>query len=379
MDPTPHLDVLIVGAGISGIAAGYHLQTKCPGKTYAILEARERLGGTWDLFRYPGIRSDSDMYTLGLLVPPLDEPEGHRRRPVHPGVRPRDGRGVRHRPEDPLRPCSVERARWSSDAARWTVEARDVAVRARRCELTCGFLFMCAGYYDYDAGYTPELAGHGAVPRPHRAPAEVARGHRLRGQARRRHRQRRDGGDAGAGAREARRARDDAPALADVHRLRAGAATRSPTGCASACPIESAYAITRWKNVLFGMALLRVLPALPGAREEAPRRPGAEAGAAASVDVDAHFTPVVQAVGPAPLPRARRGPLQGHPGGARVGRDRSHRDVHRDGHPAAVGRGARGGPRRHGDGAQAQVPGRARARGRRQARSSRRRRWPTRA
>ena len=79
-----HFDVLIVGAGLSGIGAGYHLQTRCPGKTYAILEARERLGGTWDLFRYPGIRSDSDMYTLGYSFRPWTQREGHRRRAVDP-------------------------------------------------------------------------------------------------------------------------------------------------------------------------------------------------------------------------------------------------------------------------------------------------------
>src|SRR5947208_13354194 len=69
LEPT-HFDVLIIGAGLSGIGAGYHRQAQCPGKTYAILEARERLGGTWDLFKYPGIRSDSDMYTLGYSFRP---------------------------------------------------------------------------------------------------------------------------------------------------------------------------------------------------------------------------------------------------------------------------------------------------------------------
>src|SRR6266576_1646862 len=68
-------DVLVVGAGLSGIAAGYHLKTKCPGKTYAILEGRDVLGGTWDLFRYPGIRSDSDMYTLGYSFRPWTNPK----------------------------------------------------------------------------------------------------------------------------------------------------------------------------------------------------------------------------------------------------------------------------------------------------------------
>ena len=92
-----HLDVLIVGAGLSGIGAGYHLQDKCPGKTYAILEARGDIGGTWDLFRYPGIRSDSDMYTLGYSFRPWDEREGDRRRPVDPAATSARPRASRHR------------------------------------------------------------------------------------------------------------------------------------------------------------------------------------------------------------------------------------------------------------------------------------------
>ena len=83
--PTEHVDVLIVGAGLSGIGAACHLQASCPGKSYAILEARERIGGTWDLFRYPGIRSDSDMYTLGYIFRPWGEPKSRERQcePTH--------------------------------------------------------------------------------------------------------------------------------------------------------------------------------------------------------------------------------------------------------------------------------------------------------
>jgi monooxygenase len=90
--PNQHFDVLIVGAGLSGIGAGYHLQQKCPGKTFAILEGRDCIGGTWDLFRYPGVRSDSDMFTLGLLVPAVDRAEGDRRWAVDSELRPRDCR-----------------------------------------------------------------------------------------------------------------------------------------------------------------------------------------------------------------------------------------------------------------------------------------------
>ncbi len=155
-----HVDVLVVGAGISGIGAGYRLTTECPEKTFAILEARAAIGGTWDLFRYPGIRSDSDMFTLGFPWRPWDGGDA-----IADGDRIRDyvkasarehgiDRKIRFR-------HTVERASWSSDAARWTVEA----VRARedgareRVVFTCRFLFMCTGYYDHAGGYTPDLPG----------------------------------------------------------------------------------------------------------------------------------------------------------------------------------------------------------------------------
>jgi cation diffusion facilitator CzcD-associated flavoprotein CzcO len=154
---TTDVDVLIVGAGLSGIGAAHHLQTRCPDKTYLILEGRERLGGTWDLFRYPGIRSDSDMYTLGYSFRPWTGPNAIadgasilaylRDTAEATGI----DRRIRYRHR-------VERARWSSDDARWTVEVHDLAA-GEPVIVTCRFLYVCAGYYDYDAGYTPPLAG----------------------------------------------------------------------------------------------------------------------------------------------------------------------------------------------------------------------------
>jgi cation diffusion facilitator CzcD-associated flavoprotein CzcO len=136
---------------------GYHLQTTCPGRSYAILERRERIGGTWDLFRYPGIRSDSDMHTLGYSFRPWANPKAIA-----------DGPSILQYLDETAREygidrkirfgLQVKRASWSSADARWTVEAE-------RCDggevvrFTCGFLFMASGYYDYDAGYTPEIAG----------------------------------------------------------------------------------------------------------------------------------------------------------------------------------------------------------------------------
>src|SRR5271154_4637016 len=119
-----HVNVLIVGAGLSGIGAGYHLQQKCPGKSYVILEARESIGGTWDLFRYPGIRSDSDMFTLGYSFRPWLEPKAIA-----------DGDSILRYIRDTARDHGVEerihfgrravRAEFSSAQARWTVEAED--------------------------------------------------------------------------------------------------------------------------------------------------------------------------------------------------------------------------------------------------------------
>ena len=154
---TEHFDVLIVGAGLSGIGAGYHLQQNCPGKSYAILEGREAIGGTWDLFRYPGIRSDSDMYTLGYSFKPWTQPKAIADGPhildyVRETARENgiDGK-IRFSHQ-------VKSASWSSADSRWTVEAERGAER-EIVRFTCGFLFMCSGYYSYEGGYSPEFPG----------------------------------------------------------------------------------------------------------------------------------------------------------------------------------------------------------------------------
>src|SRR6478752_3508011 len=154
-----HLDVLIVGAGLSGIGAGYHLQQKCPGKSYVILEGRDCIGGTWDLFRYPGIRSDSDMYTLGYSFRPWTEAKA-----IADG--PRILNYVRETASDngidrKIRfNHRVRRASWDSAATRWTVEAeRTTEGGTDVVRFSCNFLFMCSGYYKYEEGYTPEFSG----------------------------------------------------------------------------------------------------------------------------------------------------------------------------------------------------------------------------
>ena len=152
-----HFDVLIVGAGLSGIGAAYHLQKECPNKRYAILERRQAIGGTWDLFRYPGIRSDSDMFTLGYNFKPWTNPKAIA-----------DGPAIRQYVQETARENGIDKkiryglrvrtASWLSKTATWTVEA-EREPSGEVFEFTCNFLQMCSGYYNYDKGYTPEFAG----------------------------------------------------------------------------------------------------------------------------------------------------------------------------------------------------------------------------
>jgi len=154
---TEHVDVLIVGAGISGIGAAYRLQERCPRKTVAILEGRGAIGGTWDLFRFPGIRSDSDMYTLCYPF-----------RPWTGSQMIVDGTSIRQYVEETAREYGIDRrirfnrrvvrASWSSSDARWTVEI-ERGDTGETEGMTCGFLFTCTGYYRYDEGYTPGFPG----------------------------------------------------------------------------------------------------------------------------------------------------------------------------------------------------------------------------
>jgi cation diffusion facilitator CzcD-associated flavoprotein CzcO len=152
-----HVDVLVVGAGLSGIGAAWHLQTLCPDRTYAIVEARDAIGGTWDLFRYPGIRSDSDMHTLGYRFRPWQHPRAIA-----------DGPSIRAYIEETAREHGIDRqirfghrvvrAEWSSADARWTV---DVEVGAERtpARSPAGSTTSCTGYYDYERANNPEWPG----------------------------------------------------------------------------------------------------------------------------------------------------------------------------------------------------------------------------
>lgn len=152
-----HVDVLIIGAGISGIGAGYYLTTMCPKKSFAILERRQAIGGTWDLFRYPGIRSDSDMYTFGFAFKPWTSPKMIS-----------DGESIRRYLEETAREFGIDRkirfgvkvvrASWSSRDALWTVDAVNEAT-GETLRYTANFFIGATGYYDYDHGYEPVFPG----------------------------------------------------------------------------------------------------------------------------------------------------------------------------------------------------------------------------
>jgi len=285
--PSDHLDVVIVGAGLSGIGAAVHLQRALPGATYALLEAREASGGTWDLFRYPGVRSDSDMHTLGYRFRPW------------PGAKAiADGTSILEYVRDTARDHGVEEriryrsrlvsAEWSSPDARWTLSVEDPTTGAAST-LTCGFLLVCAGYYRYDEGYTPAFPGveayEGTLVHPQHWPADLDHaGKRVV--------------VIGSGA----TAVTLVPALAET----AASVTmlqRTPTYIASKpsvdriadalrarLPTAAAYRIARGKNVLLSRFQYRLAQRRPAVVKALVRK-GLVAQLPPDYDVATHFTP----------------------------------------------------------------------------------------
>ena len=170
-----HVDVVVVGAGLSGIGAGYHLQTMSPDRSYVILEGRDGLGGTWDLFKYPGIRSDSDMHTLGFSFKPWTEAKSIA-----------DGPSILKYLKQTVAQFGIDKnirygqlvtqAQWSTDDAQWTVTSTNKATGVSST-ITCSFLFMCSGYYSYKKGHTPQFAGRerfkGTVVHPQEWPLDL--------------------------------------------------------------------------------------------------------------------------------------------------------------------------------------------------------------
>jgi cation diffusion facilitator CzcD-associated flavoprotein CzcO len=280
-----HVDVVIVGAGLSGIGAAHHIQSRLPGTTYTILEARDAIGGTWDLFRYPGVRSDSDMHTLGYRFRPWTKAKAIADGPsildyirdtaAEAGI----GEHIRlgHR---------VRQASWSSAAARWTVQASH---GDQTVTITCGFLLMCPGYYRYDEGYLPKFDGladfPGQVVHPQFWPPDLdVAGKRVV--------------VIGSGA----TAVTLVPALART----AGHVTmlqRSPTYILT-LPTEDpianllrrllglrrAYAVTRWKNVTLGTLIYQLSRRRPKLVRSLIRKLAVRQ-LPAGYDVDTHFNP----------------------------------------------------------------------------------------
>ncbi len=282
-----HVDVLIVGAGLSGIGAACHLRNRCPGKSFAILEAREAMGGTWDLFRYPGIRSDSDMFTLGYSFQPWTEAKAIADGPsIREYIR-RTARehGVDHRIRYQHR---VVRAEWSSEQARWTVhvERTDTAETVR---MTCGFLFVCSGYYRYDEGYSPTFPGSdrftGTIVHPQHWDEDLDyAGKRVV--------------VIGSGATAVTLVPAMAQQAAHVTMLQ-----RSPSYVLSlpstdpiadllrrVLPDRLAYPAARWKNVLVSMAVFQLSRRRPTLMKKLLRL-GARRQLPPGFDVDTHFKP----------------------------------------------------------------------------------------
>ncbi|MFT6052442.1 MAG: monooxygenase, partial [Halioglobus sp.] len=269
MGDIQHFDVVIVGAGISGIGSAVHLQKKCPQKSYIILEGRERLGGTWDLFRYPGIRSDSDMYTLGYVFKPWTHENAIADAPTI--LEYLKETTAENRINDKIRyGRQVKTASWSSDDSRWTVTTQltdGESGSTTEEAFTCGFLHMCSGYYNYDEGYTPDFEGRdnftGQVVHPQKWTSDINY----------------DGKRVvviGSGATAVTLIPEIAKTATHVTMLQ-----RSPTYVVSrpakdkianwlrsVLPDKVAYFITRWKNVLMQQYVYKRCMQFPAAAKE---------------------------------------------------------------------------------------------------------------
>lgn len=280
-----HFDVVVVGAGISGVGAGYHLQANSPDRSYVILEGRARMGGTWDLFRYPGIRSDSDMYTLGFSFRPWTDDKAIA-----------DGPTILKYVEDTARDFGIDRhiryrhrvtaAAWSSADARWTVA---VDADGEERVFTCAFLFMAAGYYDYARGHLPEFPGaadfRGRIVHPQFWTDDIDyAGKRVV--------------VIGSGATAVTLVPELAKQAAHVTMLQ-----RSPTYVVSRpatdaianwlrrwLPDKTAYALTRWKNVLLQQYFFRLMRKHPEKSKERLVQMVRDA-LGPEYDVATHFSP----------------------------------------------------------------------------------------
>ena len=288
--PSEHFDVLIVGAGLSGIGAGFHLQQKCPAKNYVILEGRDCIGGTWDLFRYPGIRSDSDMFTLGYSFKPWTEPKAIadgsrilnyvRETAAENGI----DKHIRYHHR-------VKRASWSTPDARWTIEAERTAGEgaAETVRFTCNFLFMCSGYYNYENGYSPAFPGaadfSGRIVHPQKWTDDVDyAGKRVV--------------VIGSGATAVTLVPEMAKKAAHVTMLQRSptyvvarpAQDRMANKLRARLPAKLAYHLIRWRNVLFGMYFFQLSRRKPEQVKQLILG-GVKQALGPDYDVVTHFTP----------------------------------------------------------------------------------------
>ena len=282
-----HVDVLIVGAGISGIGAAYHLQKTCPDHSYAIVEGRADLGGTWDLFRYPGVRSDSDMHTLGFSFKPWKEAKAIA-----------DGPSILRYLRETAEEFGIDKnirfqhlvttASWDSASARWSVTCTRQDTGST-VEFSCNFLFMCSGYYSYKQGYTPELPGldsfRGPVVHPQDWPEDLDYANKRVLVV-------------GSGA----TAMTLVPAMAGTAE-HVVMLQRSPTYVVARpdkdaiadklrkfLPEKTAYALTRKKNVLFSEAFYKRTRSSPDKVKKLILG-GVRKALGPDYDVDTHFTP----------------------------------------------------------------------------------------
>jgi len=282
-----YVDVLIVGAGLSGIGAACHLQANCPNRTVMLLEGRDSIGGTWDLFRYPGIRSDSDMYTLGYSFRPWTGEKAIA-----------DGPSILEYVKDTAKQYGIDRrirynhrvkrAAWSSETATWTVDVEVGEAREPR-QYQCNFLFMCSGYYSYEEGYTPSFPGverfQGKIAHPQKWTPDIDyAGKRVV--------------VIGSGATAVTLVPELAKQAAHVTMLQ-----RSPTYVVSRPAIDpiaiklrehltpaAAYEVTRWKNVLLGMFFYNLSRKRPDSMAKLMLS-GVRQALGPDYDIATHFTP----------------------------------------------------------------------------------------
>jgi cation diffusion facilitator CzcD-associated flavoprotein CzcO len=282
-----HVDLLIVGAGLSGIGAACHMRARCPGRSFVILEGRDRSGGTWDLFRYPGVRSDSDMYTLGYAFRPWKQAQAIAEGPAI--LQYLRETAAEHHVDRMIRyDHKVARASWSSRDARWTMEVTR-GTNAEALRISCNFLFLCCGYYRYDAGYTPEFEGierfGGRIVHPQQWTDDIEwKGKRVV--------------VIGSGATAMTLVPALAPEAAHVTMVQ-----RSPTWVVarpSADPIARSlrgllpyrwiHTLVRWKQVLLGLYVFNLCRRNPE-RAKKLLLAGVQAGLGPGVDLAPHFMP----------------------------------------------------------------------------------------